>query len=122
MTCLIPLLKFEKCLIICHLSCKFLLLLFILQNGRCQFKAPNVGATVTGFTDIPKGDENALKTAVATVGPISVAIDASHFTFQFYHKGVYDEKACSSTQLDHGVLAVGYGTYQGKDYWLVKNR
>lgn len=91
------------------------------RNGQCKFNAANVGATVTGHTDIPQGDEAALKTALATVGPISVAIDASNFSFQFYHSGVYDESSCSSTQLDHGVLAVGYGTYQGKDYWLVKN-
>lgn len=91
------------------------------RDGRCKFNKANVGATDTGFTDISKGDENALKAAVATVGPISVAIDASNFSFQFYHTGVYDETSCSSTQLDHGVLAVGYGVYQGKDYWLVKN-
>jgi len=90
-------------------------------NGNCHYDAKNNGATDTGFVDVKSGDEDALKTAVATVGPIAVAIDASHFSFQFYHSGVYNSWLCSSTQLDHGVLAVGYGTYQGKDYWLVKN-
>jgi len=91
------------------------------RDGKCHFSKDNIGATDTGFVDVKSGDEGALKTAVATVGPISVAIDASHFSFQFYHSGVYNSWLCSSKNLDHGVLAVGYGTYQGKDYWLVKN-
>lgn len=90
-------------------------------EGQCKFKKSSVGATDTGFVDVTQGDEHALKQAVGTVGPVSVAIDASHFSFQFYHSGVYDEVQCSPQQLDHGVLCVGYGTYQGKDYWLVKN-
>jgi len=90
-------------------------------KGKCKFTKANVGATVTGYVDVQEGSESKLKEAVGTVGPVSVAIDASHFSFQFYSSGVYDESACSSEQLDHGVLVVGYGTYQGKDYWLVKN-
>jgi len=91
------------------------------RDQSCQFKAADVGATDTGFTDITSKDESALQQAVATVGPISVAIDASHASFQLYKSGVYHEALCSQTRLDHGVLAIGYGTDSGKDYWLVKN-
>lgn len=91
------------------------------QDDDCRFKASDVGATCTGYTDVESGNEDALKQAAGTVGPISVAIDASHQSFQFYSQGVYDEPDCSSEQLDHGVLVVGYGTMTGQDYWLVKN-
>ncbi|XP_020632122.1 cathepsin L-like [Orbicella faveolata] len=95
---------------------------YLAKVGTCHFNVSDVGATDTGFVDIASGDESALQAASASIGPISVAIDASHSSFQFYHTGVYDEPACSSTQLDHGVLVVGYGSEDGQDYWLVKNR
>eukprot|EP00128_Syssomonas_multiformis_P007592 Colp12_sorted_trinity150504_noHs@19982 len=91
------------------------------KDGTCKFDKTKVAATVTGYVDIPEGSESGLLNAVGTVGPVSVAIDASQYSFQFYSSGVYDESACSSTQLDHGVLVVGYGTENGKDYWIVKN-
>jgi cathepsin L len=91
------------------------------RDGNCKFNPANVGANMTDFVEIEKDSEDALKTAVATVGPIAVGIDASHFSFQLYSGGVYDEPRCSSTRLDHAVLVIGYGTEGGKDYWLVKN-
>jgi len=91
------------------------------RDGKCRFKKENVGATDTGFVDIKAQNETDLQTAIATLGPISVAIDASQDSFQFYKSGVYNEPDCSSTQLDHGVLAVGYDTQNGKDYYIVKN-
>lgn len=70
---------------------------------------------------MPSGDERALQEAVATIGPISVSIDASEQTFQFYANGIYDNPLCSSENLGHAVLLVGYGTENGLDYWLIKN-
>lgn len=91
-------------------------------DDTCHFNKKNVGATDKGFVDIPTGDEEALKKAIATIGPVSIAIDASRESFQFYESGVYIEPTCDSQQLDHGVLAVGYGTDEnGVDYWIVKN-
>jgi len=92
------------------------------QQGDCRYDPNNVGATLRSYVDVAQ-DEESLQEASATIGPISVAIDASHSDFQHYRGGVYDPPQCSSTQLDHGVTVVGYGTdsNSGLDYWLIKN-
>lgn len=58
---------------------------------------------------------------MALVGPVAVSIDAGLRSFQTYVDGIYNEPSCTSTQLNHAVLVVGYGTLNGQDYWLVKN-
>lgn len=92
------------------------------KDGKCKFDPANVGATITSYKDVTKGSETELQTAV-TQQPVSVAIDASHSSFQLYSSGVYHEKRCSSSQLDHGVLAVGFGTdtTSSSNFWIVKN-
>ncbi|GAB6029476.1 Cathepsin L [Chamberlinius hualienensis] len=92
------------------------------KDGQCHYRPDKAGATDTGYVDIDSGSEKKLQEALATVGPISIAIDAGHESFQFYSEGVYYEAHCSSEDLDHGVLVVGYGTEKtGGDFWLVKN-
>ena len=78
--------------------------------------------TLSSYVGIKRFSEKALQKAVATIGPVSVAIDASDFRFELYEEGIFESSTCSSTELNHGVLVVGYGTEYGKDYWLVKNR
>ncbi|CAG2209712.1 CTSL [Mytilus edulis] len=89
-------------------------------DDNCRFKENDVGATAKGFTNIKSGDEKALQSAVATVGPIAVGVDVKR-PFQFYRSGIFDDPTCSSVTYNHGVLVVGYGTENGQDYWLVKN-
>lgn len=75
---------------------------------------------VTGVTQVKKGDEGDLKIAVYTQ-PVVAAVDAGHSSFQLYRSGVYYEPRCSSFRLDHALLVVGYGTLEGKDFWIAKN-
>jgi len=60
-----------------------------------------------------------MKAALATQ-PLAVSIEADKMVFQTYTSGVLNSTKCG-TNLDHAVLAVGYGTENGQDYWLVKN-
>jgi len=94
---------------------------YVPKDGSCMFNPSNIGATEVSCMDIERESEDNLQKAVATEGPISVAIDAGHRSFQLYKTGVYKEPECSSARLDHGVLAVGYGTDGSDDFWLVKN-
>jgi C1A family cysteine protease len=85
--------------------------------NTCQRKAS--ASKITGYCDVAVDNEKALAFAVS-VNPVSVAIEADQSCFQFYSSGVMANPACG-TQLDHGVLAVGYGTTGGHAYWNVKN-
>ncbi|MCL4142289.1 UNVERIFIED_CONTAM: hypothetical protein GTU68_055284 [Idotea baltica] len=91
------------------------------EQLECHFSNITIGAEDKGYVDIKQGSEDDLKKAVALVGPISVAIDASSNEFMAYKSGIFTTEDCSPVDLDHGVLLVGYGTDEGKDYWLVKN-
>ena len=88
----------------------------------CRYNPIFKGAVDVGFVDVESGNEAALKSAVATVGPCSVALDASG-GLQFYSGGVYRHEHCSTDNLDHAVLAIGYGEDRetGEEYWLLKN-
>ncbi|CAI5506810.1 unnamed protein product [Closterium sp. Naga37s-1] len=74
--------------------------------------------TIDDYEDVPSNSEAGLKKALAAQ-PVSVAIEADRREFQFYSSGIFDGEC--GTDLDHGVLAVGYGTENGTDYWIVKN-
>jgi len=82
---------------------------YVAAEGTCAYNVSEAAAVDTGFVDLPSGNETSLVENVACVGPISVAIDASHQSFQLYSGGVYNEPLCSSTVADHAVLVVGYG-------------
>ncbi|XP_035260247.1 cathepsin S-like [Anguilla anguilla] len=90
------------------------------MEEQCRYDSELRVANCSSYRFLPKGDEVALKRALATVGPISVAIDAARPNFHFYRSGVYHDPTCTQ-EVNHGVLAVGYGMLNGEDYWLVKN-
>jgi cathepsin L len=89
------------------------------REGTCRFSENTNAARDTGSAEVADGDERLLKWAVATYGPVAVAIDVPD-SFMTYTDGVYNDTSCSQEPC-HAVLVVGYGTYHGEEYWLVKN-
>lgn len=94
------------------------------KNEKCMTNCTDVpGSIVKTFLDVPPGNMRALLSAIA-MQPISIAIQADQFVFQFYKAGVITDDSCGkSGAIDHGVLAVGYGTDldTNEPYILVKN-
>ncbi|XP_055628092.1 digestive cysteine proteinase 1 [Toxorhynchites rutilus septentrionalis] len=93
------------------------------QDGYCRVENQTLYAPITGWVNVTSGDADAMKVALFKHGPLSIAIDAGHKTFSYYANGIYYDPECKNKleQLDHAVLAVGYGKLNGEDYWLIKN-
>jgi C1A family cysteine protease len=87
--------------------------------AACDSSKKATSVKATGYAMVTPNNSDQLKAALAK-GPVSVAIEADRTAFQAYQSGVLTGSACG-TQLDHGVLAVGYGTENGTPYYLVKN-
>jgi len=91
------------------------------QNGACQDSSCTIDSklAITSHTDVQTKSDSALMSAL-NQQPVSVAIQANQPDFQLYKSGVLTGNC--GDNLDHGVLAVGYGTYtDGTDYYKVKN-
>jgi C1A family cysteine protease len=89
-------------------------------DGTCNTSGRTVGIPqggVVGYTDVQQS-QNSLLSAIVQQ-PVSIAIEADQNAFQFYSSGVLT--GTCGTQLDHGVLAVGYGALSGQNYYKVKN-
>jgi len=81
-----------------------------------------VGYVKYGSYNITEGDENELAERLYSVGPIAVSFEVID-GFQFYKTGVYSAPNCGTTTQDvnHAVVATGYGTENGKKFWNIKN-
>jgi C1A family cysteine protease len=88
------------------------------EDGTCHFSKSKIVASIGGCKDVPANSELALAAAVAQQ-PVSVAVEADQMSWQLYWGGVISSDC--GHNLDHGVLAAGYGSDSGTDYWLVKN-
>ncbi|RXN38334.1 cathepsin S-like protein [Labeo rohita] len=89
-------------------------------QGPCRYNPSKRAAKCTKYKKVRRGDEEALKQAVVSIGPISVSIDASRPQFKLYRSGIYRDPSCTN-KTNHAVLVVGYGARAGQDFWLVKN-
>ncbi|CAD6338566.1 unnamed protein product [Miscanthus lutarioriparius] len=107
---------------------------FVINNGSIDTEAdyPFIGTdmacdairekrkvvSIDSYENVPANNEKALQKAVANQ-PVSVAIDAGGLAFQLYSSSIFS--GICGLKLDHGVTAVGYGSENGEDFWIVKN-
>ena len=90
-----------------------------MDKGDCQKKCkPVENSNIIDFVDVQPSSDDVMMQALSKQ-PVSIAIEADQREFQLYKSGVFT--GTCGTKLDHGVLAVGYGTLDGLNYYKIKN-
>jgi len=87
------------------------------EDGTCTYKENKGVAKVKGYKFADSQDEDEIALMLVATGPLAVALDAT--PLQYYINGIVT-KGCT-TELNHGVLIVGYGVENKKKFWIVKN-
>jgi len=90
-------------------------------QGVCKFDASRSVTKMTHYIHIAQGSENDLADKIAQYGVVAMAIDASLYSFQLYHSGIFDDPKCSSMDLNHCVGCVGFGSDNGLNFWIIRN-
>ena len=91
-------------------------------DGSCKFQKDKGVCQVKGwYRPTTTQNEDELAEKLVSDGVVSVAIDASPWSFQLYTSGIYDEPSCMPEALDHAVGLVGYGAEDGVKYWIIRN-
>jgi cathepsin L len=88
---------------------------------ECAWDASRGVGSISKIIYIAHGNEEDLATKCQQYGPVAVAIDASHLSFQLYQGGIWNEPACSATHLKHGVGCLGWGVQSSLKYWIIRN-
>ncbi|XP_076939635.1 cysteine proteinase COT44-like [Bidens hawaiensis] len=92
---------------------------YIGMDGICNNTRKSAKVvSIYGYEYVSENDESALQKAVANQ-PVAVAIDSHSQDFHLYESGIFNSPC--GTNLDHGVVLVGYGSEDGNDYWIVRN-
>lgn len=95
-----------------------------IDSRRSSFQVSGWTASVHTQAEITVQSKYYILMASYSKSPDHSHLSSNHFLYdvQFYSSGIYNEPFCSSKRLTHSMLLVGYGTKNGTDYWLLKNR
>ncbi|CAF1256586.1 unnamed protein product [Adineta ricciae] len=98
---------------------------YVGTQQSCYARSANMGS-IQGFGTTPHDDEEEMKRALITYGPLAAGICITG-DLQFYGSSeqagasdIIDIPSCSKA-INHAITIVGFGTDIGKDYWLVRN-
>jgi len=90
------------------------------RDGTCHDSSYTGQVKVTGIHEVSAGSSSALKSAIEQ-GPVSVTVNAGQNGFRYYTGGIVTASQCPGTSLDHAIAAVGFGTENGQEYYIVRN-